>query len=248
MKKFGFTLAEVLITLAIIGVVAAMTLPVLTQNTRNAQVGPKLAKAVSMFEQANQAMLEAQNLTSLQGGNFWNAPAEEGGPSPLNGANYANALSNHFKISQLAVADLGAGYDFRFPAGEEAGCSGGFSLAGMQSIFQSKDGIVYFVRGDRTPVINADSEFSHQRQIGNVAIDIDGGTGLNNWSRDIFAFTLWADGSLRPVGMPGWNGGLFVEAEGCLSRAVCPTDGGAVTDRQSCTGSIFQNNLRVLYN
>ena len=32
MKKFGFTLAEVLITLGVIGVVAAITLPILTKN------------------------------------------------------------------------------------------------------------------------------------------------------------------------------------------------------------------------
>ena len=32
MKKIGFTLAEVLITLAIIGIVAALTIPTLVQN------------------------------------------------------------------------------------------------------------------------------------------------------------------------------------------------------------------------
>ena len=35
MKKNAFTLAEVLITLGIIGVVAAMTLPTLIQNHQN---------------------------------------------------------------------------------------------------------------------------------------------------------------------------------------------------------------------
>ena len=53
MKKHGFTLAEVLITLGIIGVVAALTAPALVQNAGSAQIGPKLAKAVSTFEIAN---------------------------------------------------------------------------------------------------------------------------------------------------------------------------------------------------
>ena len=35
--KFGFTLAEVLITLGIIGVVAAMTIPTLIANTNGAK-------------------------------------------------------------------------------------------------------------------------------------------------------------------------------------------------------------------
>lgn len=37
MNNKGFTLAEVLITLGIIGVVAAMTLPTLVNNNRNKQ-------------------------------------------------------------------------------------------------------------------------------------------------------------------------------------------------------------------
>ena len=57
MKKFGFTLAECIIALGIVGVIAAMTIPSLTANTSDAQIGPKLAKAVSTFEQANIAML-----------------------------------------------------------------------------------------------------------------------------------------------------------------------------------------------
>ena len=36
-KRFGFTLAEVLITLGIIGVVAAMTIPTLIANTQTVQ-------------------------------------------------------------------------------------------------------------------------------------------------------------------------------------------------------------------
>ncbi len=65
MKKKGFTLAEVLITLAIIGTVAAITLPALMTDTTSAQIGPKLAKAVSMFEQANEAMLNANSVDTL---------------------------------------------------------------------------------------------------------------------------------------------------------------------------------------
>ena len=57
MKKNGFTLAEVLITLGIIGVVAVLTAPVLLNNTGSAQIGPKLAKAVSSIEVATDQLL-----------------------------------------------------------------------------------------------------------------------------------------------------------------------------------------------
>ena len=53
MRKFdGFTLAEVLITLGIIGVVAALTLPALVQNYRNQVVETRLKKVYSVMNQA----------------------------------------------------------------------------------------------------------------------------------------------------------------------------------------------------
>ena len=59
MKKNGFTLAEVLITLAIIGVVATMTLPALMTNTAEQQAKTGLRKGINTLTEAaqmNQAM------------------------------------------------------------------------------------------------------------------------------------------------------------------------------------------------
>ena len=50
--KKAFTLAEVLITLAVIGVVAAMTIPNLVQNYKKQEVSAKLKKSYSMLQQA----------------------------------------------------------------------------------------------------------------------------------------------------------------------------------------------------
>ena len=51
-KRFGFTLAEVLITLGIIGVVAAMTMPTLMNQTNGAQYKAAYKKALSALSQA----------------------------------------------------------------------------------------------------------------------------------------------------------------------------------------------------
>ena len=51
MKK-GFTLAEVLITLAIIGIVAALTVPTLMTDSRYQLVSSRIAKFVSVTEDA----------------------------------------------------------------------------------------------------------------------------------------------------------------------------------------------------
>ncbi len=50
-KRFGFTLAEVLITLGIIGVVAAMTMPTLMNQTNGAQYKAAYKKALSAISQ-----------------------------------------------------------------------------------------------------------------------------------------------------------------------------------------------------
>ena len=50
-KSFGFTLAEVLITLGIIGVVAAMTMPTLMNSTQGAQYKAAYKKALSAIAQ-----------------------------------------------------------------------------------------------------------------------------------------------------------------------------------------------------
>lgn len=66
MKKFGFTLAEVLITLGVIGVVAAITMPALIANYKEKASITALKKIYSELSQANQ-MLNAE-----YGGNWKN--------------------------------------------------------------------------------------------------------------------------------------------------------------------------------
>jgi len=51
-SALAFTLAEVLITLGIIGVVAAMTIPTLMNKTQNAELKTALTKEVSVLSQA----------------------------------------------------------------------------------------------------------------------------------------------------------------------------------------------------
>ena len=52
--KLGFTLAEVLITLGIIGIVSAMTLPTVINNARDRQFKSMFKKQVSVISQAIQ--------------------------------------------------------------------------------------------------------------------------------------------------------------------------------------------------
>ncbi len=72
-KKSGFTLAEVLVTLMIIGVIAAMTIPSLMQSTAQQEYRAAFKKAVSMLNQAvtlNYA-LDGRDATDYSQSNFF---------------------------------------------------------------------------------------------------------------------------------------------------------------------------------
>ncbi|HIT92034.1 MAG TPA: type II secretion system protein, partial [Candidatus Stercorousia faecigallinarum] len=83
--RSGFTLAEVLITLGIIGVVAAMTMPVLISNYRESVIKNQFKKAYSLVAQSlvqievnNGYPLECYVWPSSRGGNACLEYAEDG--------------------------------------------------------------------------------------------------------------------------------------------------------------------------
>lgn len=69
MKKIGFTLAEVLITLGIIGVVASMTIPILMHSTQEQEFKTGYRKAYSVLSQALQKANNDNVLTPFSGTN-----------------------------------------------------------------------------------------------------------------------------------------------------------------------------------
>lgn len=61
----GFSLAEVLITLSIVGVIASVTLPSLQLNVEKQKVGPMLMKAINTLEVANSVALQMAEAVTL---------------------------------------------------------------------------------------------------------------------------------------------------------------------------------------
>ena len=102
-KKFGFTLAEVLITLGIIGVVAAMTIPTLIANTNSAKFRSQFKKSISTLNQAG-LMGQAQYDFDYAGAVnvCGEKPAEEKPTSDLSFC----ALLNGTLTGQSFVSDL----------------------------------------------------------------------------------------------------------------------------------------------
>ncbi len=79
-KAQGFTLAEVLITLVIIGIIAAITVPTLNQKTKKEEYVVRLKKAYSTLSQATNMII-----------------AEEGTPNASKGG-WASSSENIYKL------------------------------------------------------------------------------------------------------------------------------------------------------
>jgi prepilin-type N-terminal cleavage/methylation domain-containing protein len=71
MKKNGFTLAEVLIALGLVGILSAMTVPTLVKNNQNQILSNSLSTAVSDFENAMTAMITRENVSNLHETRAW---------------------------------------------------------------------------------------------------------------------------------------------------------------------------------
>jgi len=97
-RKLGFTLAEVLITLGIIGVVAAMTIPTLMNSTGQAEFKTGFKKAISGLNQAvtmNVALADS-DFSVLTGSDF----ATDG--------SIANMFSTRMNVVSTAATFQGA--------------------------------------------------------------------------------------------------------------------------------------------
>ena len=99
-KSKGFTLAEVLITLGIIGVVAALSAPALIQHAAGAKTGPALSRAISALANGFQAYLYNNNADTVHTAN----PAIGSKPVEL----FTKLGSDHIKMtpSKISAVDI----------------------------------------------------------------------------------------------------------------------------------------------
>ena len=104
-KRFGFTLAEVLITLGIIGVVAAMTMPTLMNSTQGAQYKAAYKKALSAISQGITLNV------ALDGNDFYAATAGTTAGAVNEANTVANILNSRMNVVKNTVGSSdGMGY------------------------------------------------------------------------------------------------------------------------------------------
>lgn len=188
-KYFGFTLAEVLITLGIIGVVAAITIPNLIQNNFEKRAVSTLLETQSILSQA--IRMAEEEYGDVSGWGF------KGDQSQKDGITIANNLRAYMKIA------IDCGYtdkkrcipDTKYKLLNGAMWYNYTTTTPHYAIKLTNGSSIWFRSSDITEFINNDTYIM-------FFIDINGQSLPNTVGKDLFLFAYGIEG-LKPNGAPG---------------------------------------------
>ena len=192
MRMNGFTLAEVLITLGIIGVVAAMTMPTLMNSTQGAQYKAAYKKALSAIAQGVtlNVALDGASFADAVAGTAGETDKPTGEDGAVTGDSVASILAARMNIINSADSSTAGGYE-TFPgtvetkACEEAGkkpgdegCTETTESVAPDTFLFFSDGIVFAYKASDAVACTDDKTITNNKHCVGV-IDVNGIKGPN---------------------------------------------------------------------
>ena len=205
MKK-GFTLAEVLVTLGIIGVVSALTVPTLMKNHQRKVYVTQLRKSISVLEQGFQMMLNDSNTDSLSETEVFSTIGGQSciatsGPNSSSCKAFLQSLTKYFQV--LTIGTTGE-YKYSYIRSGSTPIYPDGTKTSAKMIL--KDGTMLFrfnvKRVAETPKHDCDTIRNAGGSvcsiIGHFSIDVNGEQKPNIEGRDIFNFNITDDGRVIP--------------------------------------------------
>jgi prepilin-type N-terminal cleavage/methylation domain-containing protein len=234
--KHGFTLAEVLITLGIIGVVAAITLPTLIQNYKKQVYVNQLKKSVSTLEQGFKKMLADEGVDSL-----------DQIPDLMNW--YWTTENNPYFVKYFKKVAT-AKEQYVYPDGT-------YNLDGTHvngiDTYVGNFTLGYYYLSDGTLIgieLRKDAYLVEGGLVGYVIIDVNGDKKLpNKWGRDIFHFFVFENGSLLPGGGENhelsWQVGPSWRSDGSCGKPNSSDISN--TTGYGCAARIIENGWKMDY-
>lgn len=215
-KIRGFTLAEVLITLGIIGIVAAMTIPVIIRNAEKQTIITKVKESYSLLSQAT------QQINNDCGGDILSCLS-----NPTNTTQYNSTLGK--EITDYYSGKLSVIKD----------CSNGSAGCWNSSAYKVLSGNTWGWWYDLTPYMtNARIVLKNGMSLGfiwdgpasapmyfDINVDINGIQGPNQFGKDTFRFYYNANSkNIMPLttsdcntGANGWGCANVILNEGAIN-------------------------------
>ncbi len=231
-KSAAFTLAEVLITLAIIGVVAALTIPTVITNYQKKMYVTQLKKTYNNIINGFHAYMAGQGVTRLTDTNLWSKISNtEFNSSTIGEEKYTEARKEFekiFKVTNIMNKEKYPDYNPKLLDGtapDYYGYSKNFvSMAdGTILNFEFFDATAVSFCGEKKDCSSLQEFKSFYKTPtklwewnGNITVDVNGLKGPNIFGRDIFIYVLGNDGMLYPWGGIDW--GVY---NGCEYNKPC---------------------------
>ena len=229
-KKFAFTLAEVLITLGIIGVVAAMTMPSLIANYQEKQRVSQLKKVYSALSQAF--------VTAVQE----NGTPDEWGMGDMYDENshliMANNFKKHLKLSQDCTNMNGTQARKVCGMQDNAGKNNNLEIVGASSQAKAiilNDGTIV---GFRHYEANCAMGFGDLKNVcGILLVDLNGQKRPNSGGYDQFNIYVAKD-KLVPL---GFKGDCLTFEKACNRKIDVPFSSYSDRGMYSCAAWVLYN-------
>lgn len=174
----AFTLAEILITLGIIGVVASLTIPTLVKNYQKQQTVEKLKKVYTTLSQAVKQS-EIDNGPNI----YW-----DWGDNITIRQSFDTHWGQYLKILKYCTTYSDCGYSSDRPWKTLANTDWIYIVAPSQTSFLLSDGIFATVRYKESTVVRKD-----------IIVDLNGAKPPNVLGKDVFPFVLIPEKGFLPA-------------------------------------------------
>ncbi len=190
--KSGFTLAEVLITLVIIGIIAAMTIPTLLNKTNEQETVVAVKKAYSTLGQAYQRMIAEYGEVN---------PSYFGSTEKERTENFGNIFIQYLNVQKVC----GTSTNENCWSTQNDGAYKFFNGNGWWYKWNSSSDYYKLVLNDgsfvglRLEDFGSLGEEPWQKEIGSFFVDVNGDKGPNVLGKDVFGFWL-LQGGVLPIG------------------------------------------------
>lgn len=203
-QKTGFTLAEVLLTLTIIGIVAALTIPSLVNNINDVEMVSRLKKYQSVLAQATINYMTQNNYSSLS-----ESPLSSN-YDPVSGWNYYKTQFNIVKDCGTATGtDCWTHDPIKYLNGNvTTGDINNWGSAGMGILADGAS-----IRYEAKSYCSTNRSTSGAGPLYNsscamIYIDVNGVKPPNTFGRDVFLWHLVREGQVYPLGAldDTWSG------------------------------------------
>ena len=215
-KIKAFTLAEVLVTLMIIGVIAAMTIPTLNQNTKNNEMVAGCLKAYSTLSQAVERM--KPDYGPIGFGTKWND--EEVFWKGQN-KDYQEGFAHEFNTVKVCGKNE-KGCNWEGIPKRLNGTPHTNSYDGYNYNLIANDGMTYnYSKGDCSGEKGMSADRS-KRTMGRFIVDVNGNKGPNRFGYDLYFFCLIKGEGVIPAGADNDSAGCVKGGTGidCAAKVI----------------------------